>query len=65
MRHAVRAILLHEHHRMLLCRMTVQPPGTVVWAAPGGGVEDGESLTGRLAALIDGASPTKTVLLGV
>ncbi|MGK4579947.1 NUDIX domain-containing protein [Kitasatospora sp. HPMI-4] len=44
LRHSVRAIVLDEHDRVLLCRLAVpQPPGTVVWAAPGGGVERGET----------------------
>ncbi|GAA1234493.1 hypothetical protein GCM10009665_25870 [Kitasatospora nipponensis] len=50
LRHAVRAIVLDEDDRVLLCRFVIpQPTGTiVVWAAPGGGVEPGE---GELAAL--------------
>jgi 8-oxo-dGTP diphosphatase len=50
LRHAVRAIVLDEDDRVLLCRLAI--PGTVgttvVWAAPGGGVEPGET---PLAAL--------------
>lgn len=49
LRHSARAIVLDEDDRILLCRFTPpQPAGTVVWAAPGGGVEHGES---ALAAL--------------
>lgn len=50
LRHAVRAIVLDHDDRVLLCRLVIPKPyGTiVVWAAPGGGVEPGESL---LAAL--------------
>jgi 8-oxo-dGTP diphosphatase len=54
LRHAVRAIILDEDDRILLCRFafphpTTRGPGThgpttVVWAAPGGGVEAGETL---------------------
>lgn len=50
LRHAVRALVLDEDDRVLLCRHAI--PGSagtmVVWAAPGGGVEPGET---RLAAL--------------
>lgn len=50
LRHAVRAIVLDEDDRVLLCRLAL--PGaagtTVVWGAPGGGVEPGET---PLAAL--------------
>ncbi|SCG19295.1 ADP-ribose pyrophosphatase YjhB, NUDIX family [Micromonospora echinofusca] len=49
LRHSVRAILLTEDHRILLCRHSIpDPPGRFVWAAPGGGVESGET---ALAAL--------------
>jgi 8-oxo-dGTP diphosphatase len=50
LRHAVRAIILDQDDRILLCRFAIsKPDGTiVVWAAPGGGVETGETL---LAAL--------------
>ena len=50
LRHAVRALILDPHDRILLCRFAIpKPEGTiVVWAAPGGGVESGETL---LAAL--------------
>lgn len=44
-RHAVRAIILDERDRVLLCRFVFpHPPDTVtVWVAPGGGIEPGES----------------------
>ena len=58
LRHAVRAIILDENDRILLCRFsfphpTTRGPGThgpatVVWAAPGGGVEPGETLVEAL-----------------
>lgn len=59
LRHAVRALVLDEADRILLCRFTFAAragadgaaPGAgrrVVWAAPGGGIEAGET---PLAAL--------------
>ena len=53
MRHAVRAIILADDDRVLLCRFSLPHPAvprdaTVVWAAPGGGIEPGEA---PLAAL--------------
>ena len=50
LRHSVRGVILDEGGRVLLCRFAIpEPAGTVVvWAAPGGGVEPGETL---LAAL--------------
>ncbi|MFJ9041235.1 NUDIX hydrolase [Streptomyces sp. NPDC102406] len=49
LRHSVRAIVLDEDDRILLCRFAIpEPAGTVVWAAPGGGIEQGET---PLAAL--------------
>src|SRR5258708_36807684 len=53
LRHAVRAIILDGDHRILLCRFAFPHPivptkAKVVWAAPGGGVEPGET---PLAAL--------------
>jgi 8-oxo-dGTP pyrophosphatase MutT (NUDIX family) len=49
LRHSVRALILDEDHRILLCRFAIpEPAGTVVWAAPGGGIEPGET---PLAAL--------------
>jgi ADP-ribose pyrophosphatase YjhB (NUDIX family) len=43
LRHSVRAVVLDEGDRILLCRFAIpKPTGTViVWAAPGGGVERG------------------------
>ncbi|WP_254898129.1 NUDIX hydrolase [Kitasatospora sp. NA04385] len=44
LRHSVRAIVLDEADRVLLCRHVLPgPSGTVVWAAPGGGVQPGET----------------------
>ncbi|HET7821924.1 MAG TPA: NUDIX domain-containing protein [Ornithinibacter sp.] len=53
LRHAVRAVILADDDRVLLCRFGFPHPAvpteaTVVWAAPGGGVEPGEA---PLAAL--------------
>ncbi|MGW2025287.1 NUDIX hydrolase [Streptomyces decoyicus] len=49
LRHSVRAIVLDEDERILLCRFAIpEPAGTVVWATPGGGIEPGET---PLAAL--------------
>ncbi|MFE1921012.1 NUDIX hydrolase [Streptomyces asoensis] len=49
LRHSVRAIILDEEDRVLLCRFAIpEPAGRVVWAAPGGGIEHGET---PLAAL--------------
>lgn len=47
MRHAVRAIILDESDAVLLCRFSIPHPAvplnaSVLWAAPGGGVEPGE-----------------------
>ncbi|WP_367128118.1 NUDIX hydrolase [Saccharothrix sp. HUAS TT1] len=44
-RHSVRAIVLDEDDRVLLCRLAIPEPDgtTVVWVAPGGGVEPGET----------------------
>jgi len=46
-RHAVRAIILDEDDRILLCRFDFPHPAApegakAVWAAPGGGIEPGE-----------------------
>ncbi len=46
-RHAVRAVILDDDDRVLLCRFSFPHPAvptdaTVVWAAPGGGIEPGE-----------------------
>ena len=47
LRHAVRAVILAEDERVLLCRFSSPHPAvpsgaTAVWAAPGGGIEPGE-----------------------
>ncbi|GAA1644987.1 NUDIX domain-containing protein [Actinoplanes couchii] len=52
-RRAVRAVILDEHDRILLCRFIPPHPAvpdgaTAVWASPGGGIEPGED---RLTAL--------------
>ncbi|WP_203805854.1 NUDIX hydrolase [Actinoplanes couchii] len=42
-RHSARALIVTPDHRILLCRhLLPDPPGQVVWAAPGGGLEPGE-----------------------
>jgi 8-oxo-dGTP pyrophosphatase MutT (NUDIX family) len=44
LRRAVRALVLDGADRILLCGLAVpEPPGTLVWVAPGGGVEPGET----------------------
>jgi 8-oxo-dGTP pyrophosphatase MutT (NUDIX family) len=53
LRRAVRAIILDEDDRILLCRFVFPHPAVpeqtkAVWAAPGGGIEPGED---RLTAL--------------
>jgi 8-oxo-dGTP pyrophosphatase MutT (NUDIX family) len=50
LRRSVRAVILDEEDRMLLCRSVIAGPSgaIVVWAAPGGGIEPGET---NLAAL--------------
>ena len=58
LRHAVRALILDEDDRILLCRFVFPHPavpnGTkVVWAAPGGGVEAGETLLAALRRELD------------
>ncbi|MEU6587697.1 NUDIX domain-containing protein [Streptomyces sp. NPDC046881] len=43
-RHSVRAIILDEDDRILLCRFAIpEPEATVVWAIPGGRIEPGET----------------------
>ncbi len=47
LRHAVRALIVADVDHVLLCRFDVPHPAvptgtTVVWAAPGGGIEPGE-----------------------
>ncbi|MEU3684913.1 NUDIX domain-containing protein [Streptomyces sp. NPDC048405] len=46
LRHSVRAIILDEKDRVLLCRCVL--PGEVVWVTPGGGVEEGGSMHAAL-----------------
>lgn len=41
LRHSVRAIVLDDRNRILLCRFTL--PGRTVWSTPGGGIEPGET----------------------
>ncbi|MFE3944243.1 NUDIX domain-containing protein [Streptomyces sp. NPDC059118] len=49
LRRSVRALVLDENDRALLCRFALPgPPDTVVWAAPGGGIEEGETPLGAL-----------------
>jgi ADP-ribose pyrophosphatase YjhB (NUDIX family) len=49
LRRSARAVILDEDDRILLCCFAIpEPPGTVVWAAPGGGVERGETPLGAL-----------------
>ncbi|MBB2948965.1 ADP-ribose pyrophosphatase YjhB (NUDIX family) [Actinoplanes lutulentus] len=52
-RRSVRAILLDEDDRILLCRFAFPHPAvpgeaTAVWAAPGGGIEPGEDMATAL-----------------
>jgi 8-oxo-dGTP diphosphatase len=46
LRHSVRALIVDEVDRVLLCRWDIA--GKPVWGTPGGGIEEGES---HLAAL--------------
>ncbi|ELP70170.1 NUDIX hydrolase [Streptomyces turgidiscabies] len=63
LRHAVRAIVLDREDRILLCRFVL--PEKVVWAAPGGGIEAGETpqaalrreLHEEIGLVIDGSPP--------
>jgi 8-oxo-dGTP pyrophosphatase MutT (NUDIX family) len=41
-RHSARAVMLDDTNRILLCRLAL--PDIVVWVAPGGGVEPGETV---------------------
>jgi 8-oxo-dGTP diphosphatase len=45
LRRAVRAVVLDEDGRVLLCRFVIARPSgpIVVWAAPGGDLEQGET----------------------
>ncbi|MEU7895201.1 NUDIX domain-containing protein [Nonomuraea sp. NPDC049152] len=54
LRRSVRAILVDEDERVLLCRHDLTSEGgPVVWAMPGGGVEPGESLLTALRRELD------------
>lgn len=58
LRHSVRAIILDREDRILLCRFAFPHPAVptaanVVWAAPGGGVEPGETLLAALRWELD------------
>ena len=63
LRHSVRAIVLDEENRILLCRFALEE--RVVWAAPGGGVEAGETphaalrreLHEEIGLVLDGTPP--------
>jgi 8-oxo-dGTP diphosphatase len=63
LRHSVRAIVLDEEDRILLCRFAL--PESVIWAAPGGGIEAGETpqaalrreLHEEIGLVIDGTPP--------
>ncbi len=45
LRHSARALIVDRDDRLLLCRIDLtHEGGPVVWAAPGGGVEPGETL---------------------
>jgi 8-oxo-dGTP diphosphatase len=50
LRPSARAVILDESDRILLCRFEFSRDGRtfVVWAAPGGGVEAGETLEDAL-----------------
>jgi len=49
LRHAARALILDDTDSVLLCRFDFRPQGgPVVWAAPGGGIEPGETELGCL-----------------
>ena len=43
LRKSVRAIVLDQTSRVLLCRFDLSSRGLIVWAPPGGGVEPGET----------------------
>lgn len=63
LRHSVRAVVLDEEERILLCRFDL--PERVVWAPPGGGIEAGETphaalrreLHEEIGLAIDGMPP--------
>lgn len=54
LRRSVRAIIVDEEHRVLLCRFAIpEPAGMIVWAAPGGGIERGETPLAALRRELD------------
>jgi len=63
LRHSVRAIILDDQDRILLCRFAL--PRGVVWATPGGGIEPGETphaalrreLHEEIGLVLDGTPP--------
>ncbi|WP_215449418.1 NUDIX hydrolase [Streptomyces sp. ATCC 21386] len=63
LRHSVRAIVLDEEDRILLCRFAL--PERAVWATPGGGIESGETphvalrreLHEEIGLVLDGTPP--------
>jgi hypothetical protein len=73
LRHSVRAIILTDDDRVLLCRHLIPgPPGRGVWAAPGGGVAyRGPDLFGPrdlatpLMALVTRGVPAEPISLGL
>ena len=63
LRHSVRAVVLDDQDRILLCRFALQRG--VVWASPGGGIEPGETphaalrreLHEEIGLVLDGTPP--------
>jgi 8-oxo-dGTP diphosphatase len=53
LRHSVRGLVLDEDNCVLLYRFIAPDSGLVVWAPPGGGVQDGESLLQALVRELD------------
>jgi 8-oxo-dGTP diphosphatase len=53
LRHAVRALIVDDEQRILLCRFDLSRQGVVVWASPGGGIEPGETLLQALRRELD------------